>query len=78
LIFAFARDRRCFIASSETKNARAICSVVSPPGARSVRPETQRGMAAGEDQLKPLVLDHRVVSSSIVASGTASRTGLLG
>jgi hypothetical protein len=49
-----------------------------PQRERNLRLEAQRRMAAGEDQLEPLVLDHHVVSSSIVASGTASRTRLLG
>ena len=34
LILRFARDRRRFIVSSETRNARAISSVRSPPSAR--------------------------------------------
>ena len=36
LIFAFARDRRRFIVSGATMNARAISSVLKPPSARSV------------------------------------------
>ena len=33
LIFCFARRRRCAIVASETRNARAISSVRTPPSA---------------------------------------------
>jgi hypothetical protein len=70
------------MASSEIKNARAISSVVSPPERpqreRNLRLERQRGMTAGEDQLEPLVLDHRLVKSVHRHFGHLQLTGLFG
>ena len=59
LILRLARTSRCAIVASGTRNARAISSVLRPPSVRSVSAtcasSRERRMAAGEDQLEPLV-----------------------
>jgi hypothetical protein len=82
-IFAFARDRRRFIVSGATRKARAISSLLSPPGARSVSATKalgrERWMAAGEDQLEPLVGDRRLVHRVVHGVGhvDVEQAGLL-
>ena len=51
-IFAFARDSRCAIVGSGTRNARAISAVVSPPNNRSVSASCASGASAGWQQVK--------------------------
>ena len=78
LIFRFARESRRFIVSSETRNARAISSVVRPPSARSVRATCASSPSDGWQQVKisssrssgKLVSS---ITSSSTASGTSSR-----
>src|SRR5579875_476013 len=64
LILALARDSRGFMVSSDTRNARAISAVwQTAEGAQRERHlpvQRQRRVAAGEDRLEPLVLDHGV------------------
>ena len=61
----FARTRRCAIVASGTRNARAISSVVRPPSVaqrqRDLRLQRERRVAAGEDELEPLVRERRLV-----------------
>ena len=59
LIFFFARTSRCAIVASGTRNARAISrrrqAAERAQRQRHLRLGRQRRMAAGEDQLEPLV-----------------------
>ena len=78
LILRFARESRRFIVSSGTRKARAISSVRQAAERaqrqRDLRLEPERRMAAGEDQLQPLVGKRPSSSiSSSTASGTSSR-----
>ena len=52
LILALARDRRRFIVSGATRNARAISSVVSPPTARKVSATCASVARAGWQHMK--------------------------
>ena len=80
LILTLARERRRFIVSSETRNARAISSVVRPPTARRISATWASSASAGWQQVKtnssrssPITVSS---SSSMVASGTSSRCSL--
>jgi hypothetical protein len=51
----FAREMRCAIVDSSTRNALAISVVVSPPTARSVRAIAEAGVSAGWQHMKSTV-----------------------
>ena len=58
--FRFARTSRCAIVGSGTRNACAICAVVSPATSRSVsatRDSAASAVAAGEDEREAVVGD---------------------
>ena len=82
LILRFARESRRFIVSSGTRKARAISSVVSPPSARNVSAtwasSAERRMAAGEDQLQPLVGKGRLLHLVLHGLGHLEQARLLG
>src|SRR3954453_22095873 len=67
LIFCLARTRRCAIASSLTRRARATCAVDSPQTVRSVSATWTSGANAGWQQVKI----SRSMSSSSIAGGSA-------
>ena len=82
VIFRFARESRRFIVSSGTRNARAISSVLQPAeraqGQRDLRLERERRMAAGEDQLQPLVGKDRLLHLVLHGLGHLQEPRLLG
>ena len=63
LTVRFARLIRCAIVASGTRNASAICLVVSPPTARSVSAIADAGLSAG--------WQHRNSSNSVSSAGSA-------
>src|SRR3954464_10755602 len=80
-ILAFARTRRLAIVGSGTRKARAISAVVSPARVRRVRAtrassgspggqargrEGEGGVAEGEDQPQPVVVNTAVVAAARV------------
>ena len=65
----FAREIRCAIVASSTRNALAISDVVKPPTARSVRAIAEAGVSAGWQHMKSTV---NVSSSPEVASAGSS------
>src|SRR6478609_3817544 len=69
-IFCLARTRRCAIASSFTRKARATCAVVSPQTVRSVSATWTSVANAGWQQIKI----NRSMSSSSAASAVSQET----
>ena len=82
LILRFARTSRCAIVGSGTRNAPAISrgreAAERPQGERDLGVERQRRVAAGEDELEPLVGERGRVHVSSTASGTRSSARLRG
>ena len=82
LILRFARESRRFIVSSGTRNARAISSVAQAAeraqGQGDLRLERERRMAAGEDQLEPLVGKGRLLHLVLHGLGHVEQARLLG
>ena len=74
-IFCLARTRRCAIASSPARKARATCAVVSPQTVRSVSATWTSAANAGWQQMK---ISRSMSSSSTVASpGSADADALM-
>src|SRR5665213_3292776 len=69
-IFCLARTSRCAIASSEARNARATCAVVSPQTVRRVSATCTSAAKAGWQQMKI----SRSMSSSSAASAVSPDT----
>ena len=69
-ILRFARTSRWAIVGSGTRNARAISgggqAAERPQGERHLGLGAERRVAAGEDQLEPLVRERRVVHRSVL------------
>ena len=63
LTVRFAREIRCAIVGSGTRNACAICAVVSPPTARSANAIADAGLSSGWQQ--------RLSSSNVSSSCSA-------
>src|SRR6266545_1646062 len=78
LIFRLARTSRCAMVGSETRKARAISGVASPPRVRRVRATRASGARAGWQQVKISLRRSSAIkgasssSSSSVAAGGSS------
>ena len=77
LIVRFAREIRWPIVDSGTRNARAICGVVRPPTARSVRAIAEAGVSDGwqhmnEDRERVVLVGCRVRCVAAESSPTCS------
>jgi hypothetical protein len=73
-ILALARTRRCAIVGSETRNARAISGVASPPSVRRVSATCASRASDGWQQVKISSSRSSLKVASSTVSSAASRT----